>query len=440
MEANIVTLRDVPSDILGYSRDIFVYVPPSYYTNPDLRYPVVYAQDGQHIFKADSQGESWDLQHTADRLISEEWLQEVIIVGVSSIARKRAAEYFHPKDGIGELYRMELHGDLYEKFLIEEVKPRIDREFRTMPGREHSAILGSSAGGLVSYHIGFRRPDVFSRIGILSPFFVHVNVNEMSSREADWTELKLYNECNQKPDVRVWLDMGGAEGTILTRHAREVADRMITSGFTPGNDLIFLHDPQAGHTQFDWGKRVSATLLYFFGRRGTPRSLEIIGRKTVGVNERGVRLYANVTYDSGFRMSLLDAAYSVDRPERLSIYEDGTLLPKDEGTAKVTVQYGGLEASCELQIVPFLAEMVELEVKVEVPGNTPSDASIHAGFPLPKVEEGLYRGRFRLPRDLIFDVKVSRGFGSNEKRASNRRFATTHDQKLHFVVKEWEEQ
>lgn len=440
MKSKIIKLENVRSQHLQNERDVYVYLPPSYDVNLTARYPVVYAHDGQHIFQADSKGGSWDMHLAADHLAREGTMREIIIVAVASIPDQRISEYFHNKEGLENVFYTEFRGELYEQFLIEELKPMIDTQFRTLSDRNHTALIGSSAGGLVTYHIGFRRPDVFGHLAILSPFFVQAIINEQSTGKESLEETAIYSKFQHKPPVNVWMDIGGTEGTITVAQVREVADQLIGLGFVPGSDLVFWYDPAAGHSQKDWAQRVHAPLLQFFGKRGIPQKLEIIGRTVMGLNESKVRLYPNVFYDTGFHMSLLKAAYTVDNPEVVAVQPDGTLVPVMEGNATVFVDFEGLRAAARIEVVRELASTVEIDISVEVPDNTPSDSQVHAGFPIPKVRDGLYQGRFQVPRDLSFDVKVSRGFGLHEKREGNRKFKASEPLKLHFVVEEWEEQ
>lgn len=221
MGAKIVTLANVHSKLLGNSREVYVYLPPSYAESKNRRYPVLYAQDGQHMFASDAKGDSWEMHQTAERLSREGRMEEVIIVAVSSISDQRGSEYFHNHPGVREAFHTTCKGELYERFLIEELKPMIDARFRTLTDREHTAIIGSSAGGLVSYHIAFRRPDVFGQVAILSPFLVHAVVNKQgdgTNQQEPLIEQKVYHSFPVKPpSLRVWVDIGGAEGLIMPR-------------------------------------------------------------------------------------------------------------------------------------------------------------------------------------------------------------------------------
>lgn len=442
MDIEIVTLSNVYSKHLGNSRDVFVYLPPSYYAEETRHYPVIYAHDGQHMFASDAKGTSWDMHRTADRLIREGRMREVIIVAISSILDQRVAEYFHDHLGVSEALHVTGKGELYERFLIEEVKPMIDNMFRTLADREHTALIGSSAGGLVSYHIAFNRPDIFGQVAILSPFFVQSIVNEQdqgTSTGEPVNEMKLYHTYHIKPPVRVWVDIGGAEGLIMPFHVRSFVNELIELGFHPGKDLMFLLDEEAGHSQEDWSRRLHSPLMYLFGEIGHPCNLRLEGRRKVGLKGMRVQLYPKVTYDTGFETSLLVGEYTVNDPGVLKVEEDGVIVPIAEGSAEVTIKCEGLSDSVVIEVVPEVSDTVPVEISVTILQDTPSDAPIHAGFEIPKVRDGFYRGNFVLPRDLVFDVKVSRGFGLHERRETSRRFDTSEPISLHFIVEEWED-
>ncbi|MBO2942529.1 alpha/beta hydrolase [Paenibacillus sp. F411] len=436
----IITLKDMYSSSLHNSRDIFVYLPPSYEKEDDRHYPVLYVHDGQHMFAGDERGDSWDLHLTAEELISQGVMEEIIIVAVSSVTHQRVSEYFHDNPGVKDIFHAECKGEAYEEFLISEVMPRIDRDFRTRTGPEHTALLGSSAGALVSYHIGFHRPDSFGKIGLMSPFLVHTLVNEQGEAggKPPVSQMNMYRRYEEKPPVSVWLDIGGVEGTFMVSQVRQFADELIELGFQPGKDLMFLVDEAAAHTQSAWRQRAACPLLYFFGDLGQPITLELPGRKEIVLEEKGFHLHPKAQYTSGFQMTLLHARYQAEPPEMLEVKSDGAVIPLQQGAAQVRIHYGGITESFSVEIAAGHTELVEVEVTVTVPTSTIRDDSIHCGFEIPRAEEGLYYGRYLLPRDLYFQVKISKGFGVHEKADSYREFNTCEPRRLHFQVEEWE--
>ena len=122
-------LRDetVPSHFLGGSRNIHVYLPPSYRTNLSKRYPVLYLNDGQNMFTSAGVDiafgwGNWALDRTADEMVETRQMEEIIMVAVDN-SRTRFVEYngrVNAADGVTPF-------ENYAEFLVEELKPRIDR-------------------------------------------------------------------------------------------------------------------------------------------------------------------------------------------------------------------------------------------------------------------------------------------------------------------------
>jgi len=140
------------SRFLRNQRDLIVYRPPGYDAQRDRRFPVLYLHDGQNLFDGATSfipGMDWQVGQTADAGISDGTVEPLIIVGMyNTKARIREYTPTHvPKLGGGR-------ADRYAKFLIEEVKPYIESEYRTLPEPENTGIGGSSLGGLVSLYLG----------------------------------------------------------------------------------------------------------------------------------------------------------------------------------------------------------------------------------------------------------------------------------------------
>ena len=149
---------------LGRTRRIWIYLPPDYATS-GKRYPVLYMHDGQNLFDAaTSYAGEWGIDESLDSLAAR-GDRGVIVVGIDNGSEQRMNEYSpwrHPQSGGGE-------GDRYVQFLVQTLKPFIDRRFRTLPDREHTGVMGSSMGGLISLAAAFRHPEVFGRVGVFSP-------------------------------------------------------------------------------------------------------------------------------------------------------------------------------------------------------------------------------------------------------------------------------
>jgi predicted alpha/beta superfamily hydrolase len=257
------TLERVWSPQRRNRRDVDVYLPSSYTSG--RRYPVVYMQDGQNLSDPSiAFAGTWDLDATLDRLAARGL--ETIVVGVHNARHERLTEYSPFPD--------RRHGgggaDSYLAFLAETLKPRIDRLFHTMPGRDGTAILGSSMGGLASLYAFFRYPSVFGRAGVLSP----------SVWFGQGAILDFITEA-RTPRGRIYLDVGMQEGAGTLRDARALGRLLVRKGFARdrrrrrtqppyagGNRregtsrLRYVEDPGGRHNEAAWAWRLEGALAF----------------------------------------------------------------------------------------------------------------------------------------------------------------------------------
>lgn len=236
---DVRVLPDIFSPQLDNRRRVWVYLPPSYWQS-DRRYPALYFQDGQNLFDRATSfaGEEWGLDETLEAL-SRDGL-EAIAVGVDHAGEDRRREYT-PFPGWWEA-----RGEAYVDFLVETVKPLIDAGFRTRPERAHTGVVGSSLGGLISLYAFFRRPDIFNRVGALSPALWPVNG-------------AIYSFVRQAAfvDGRVYLDNGTREN-----NARPMVDLLIEKGYRPGDTLKYVAEAGGEHRESAWARRLPAALRF----------------------------------------------------------------------------------------------------------------------------------------------------------------------------------
>ena len=237
---------DFASPQLKNIRKLRIYLPPSYQENGSKRYPVLYMHDGQNLFdaKTAAYGVEWGIDETVNRLIATGVMDEVIVVGIDNTP-ERIAEYTpccDPKYGGGRL-------DGYQAFVVDTVKPYVDQTYRTLTGKEHTAVMGSSLGGVASVAMAQRRPDIFSKAGGVSSSFWW-NGGEMVSRPAARVPVKFYLDAGAKDD-------GLAETT-------QMRDAMHRQGYKADADLMFVADPNGSHNEKSWAARVEKPLVWFF--------------------------------------------------------------------------------------------------------------------------------------------------------------------------------
>jgi predicted alpha/beta superfamily hydrolase len=258
LTGNIKRHRAFPSKVLGNRRDVLVYLPPGYRRFSKTRYPVLYLHDGQNVFDAATSfaGVEWGVDETAQRLIQRNLVEPLIIVAVANTGEERIHEYA-PTPGVIETKgkrkkRSRGLARVYGQFLIEELKPYIDKKYRTKPEPEFTGLGGSSLGGLVTLAIGILFPQTFTRLLVMSP----------SIWWDDFAIYRLVDTIEEKPDLRIWLDTGTAEPGW--ERGRQLRDRLVEKGWRLNSDLIYTEIEGAEHTEAAWAARVDPSLRFLF--------------------------------------------------------------------------------------------------------------------------------------------------------------------------------
>ena len=220
---------------LGRTRKIWLYLPPDYNTS-GLNYPVLYMQDGQNLFDdSTSFAGEWEVDETLNTLHGQ-GLQVPIVVGVENGGEDRIAEYTpwpHQLYGGGD-------GDLYMEFITETLKPYIDQNYRTLPGREFTGIMGSSLGGLISHYGALKYQETFSKAGVYSPSYWFSDSVWVFTREAGHQDV-----------MRIYLMCGGSEGQGTINDMMDMQDSLLAIGF-PEEELSLTVIPGGQHNEQLW--------------------------------------------------------------------------------------------------------------------------------------------------------------------------------------------
>ncbi len=244
------------SRFLRNQRDLIVYLPPGYDAQPQRRFPVLYLHDGQNLFDGSTSfipGMDWHVGQTADHFIHEGRVEPLIIVGIYNAGKQRLREYTPtraPRLGGGSANR-------YAKFLLEEVRPFVNSQYRAQEGPENTGIGGSSLGGLVSLYVGLRQPRIFGKIAALSP-------------SVWWNErviLRFAATAPVQPLPRIWLDIGTREGPRIVDDVERFRDILIGKGWQPGRNLHYERIEGAEHNEAAWAQRVGPFLQFLFPAR-----------------------------------------------------------------------------------------------------------------------------------------------------------------------------
>ncbi len=244
------------SKLMDEKHDFIVYLPPTYEAEPDRRYPVLYLQDGQNLFDPDTSfihGNYWRVGETADELIRTGAIEPLVIVGIYNTGEHRIDEYTPIEDkrlGGGR-------ADAYGQMLIEELKPFVDHQYRTLLGVENCGVGGSSLGGLVSMYLALRYAWVFGKLAAMSP----------SVWWRNRAILKTVAQIKRKPNLRIWLDIGTDESPRALPDARALNTALVKQGWKLNVDLSYLEVQGGQHNEVAWAQRVAPMLRFLFPPR-----------------------------------------------------------------------------------------------------------------------------------------------------------------------------
>lgn len=275
-DAKIIFEGKIRSEVLQTNRTIRICLPASYDAQPGKRYPVLYVQDGQNAFSTAGPHAafgwgSWELDKTADQLAREGRMGEIILVAVDCNA-SRYREYRGPIAPGADNRAYER----YVQFLIEELKPKIDREYRTITNAASTGVIGSSMGGIFSLAIAWEHPTVFGRAASLAGAY------QVEKRYFLTNVISKY--IGPAKPIRVYLDSGTkdyAGGDDGAEDTRAVADQLkrigvamehfVDQSLTP-DELKPLNLPEdkfqeaqrSHHNELYWRRRAWRALVFMF--------------------------------------------------------------------------------------------------------------------------------------------------------------------------------
>ena len=246
---NIRVLAGVYSPELGNTRDVHVYLPPSY-AQSGRHYPVIYMHDGQNLFDASAAfaGE-WQVDETFER-IGRDGI-EAIVVAIPNMGAQRIEEYSPFRDARQGGGR----GDAYLDFVVHTLKPAVDARFRTRAERTHTGIMGSSMGGLVSLYGFFRHSGTFGFAGVMSPslWFADGEIFACIAAQQGWAG-------------KVYLDIGTGEGRPHVRNARLAARLLRRTAARPRLHVMYVEDKGARHNESAWSGRFERAVRFLLPR------------------------------------------------------------------------------------------------------------------------------------------------------------------------------
>jgi predicted alpha/beta superfamily hydrolase len=244
-------VHDYYSIFTKSERDILVWLPPSYKESIN-HYPVLYIHDGQNVFNPSTAftGYDWKIDETATFLIKNKYVNEMIIVGI-----------YNTRDRIDEYNLFSEKGERYANFLIKELKPYIDENYRTQNKSKFTTTIGSSMGGLCSFQLALKYPNIFGNACCMSSSFW---VDDRSI----FDYIKMYSIDS---NLKLYIDCGLNEKELIDDSLKMFA-MLKDLGHTADN--LYCHiDNNGHHTETDWARRLYIPLTYIFGKNESTREI-----------------------------------------------------------------------------------------------------------------------------------------------------------------------
>ena len=232
---------------LNRTRKIWIYLPPEY-SQGENKFPVIYMHDGQNLFSPDTAYSGhWAVSDSLERLCSDGKTRGAIVVGIESDAHRET-----------ELVTLTDDCERYLQFIVTTLKPYIDSNFRVLPWRESTAIMGSSYGGQTAIFAALKHPEIFGLVGAFSPSW-HV------------TAAVVAEYAKQYP-IKYFICAGAVEGEWVARNIL----RNYTPGFTPnyklvaqaleaqGQEVRLDVDDYGAHIEQYWARKFPQAYQYLF--------------------------------------------------------------------------------------------------------------------------------------------------------------------------------
>ncbi len=296
---------DMPQ--LNRKRKIWVYLPPDYDETKE-HFPVLYMHDGQNLFdNVTSFAGEWNVDETLDRLFNDLGFK-LIVVGIDNGGAHRLNEYSpwdNPEYDKGD-------GTAYADFIVNTLKPEIDKSFRTLQDASYTAIMGSSMGGLISHYIGLKYSDVFGKVGVFSPAFWYAPQS-----------FDLANSQTLSKNQRMYFLAGGREdgNTQFEQINQTVKDmnrmvELLKENDFPSENIDSKVVPYGKHNEKLWRENFEEAISWLYD----------LEKPILGNSERTFDSF-NQT-DSGIEIKVNDGKYLIKYYSDLIV--ETTFVPKGQ--------------------------------------------------------------------------------------------------------------
>ncbi len=273
----LLRYKDFPSVNIK-QRNVDIWIPDDY--SSQKKYAVLYMHDGQMLFDSTStwNKQEWSVDEVASRLMNKKKVRDFIVVGVWNIPEIRHSDYFPKKpfrflpqktqDSLLQISikqktsLINLNADNYLKFLVDELKPVVDRDFATFQDSENTAVMGSSMGGLISMYAVSEYPNIFGSAACLSTHWIGTYTSKNNPvPEAFFRYMEKFLPGADTHNI--YFDYGTATLDELYLPYQQKVTEIIGVKGHKINKKFDGHD----HSEISWGKRLAIPLTFLFGKK-----------------------------------------------------------------------------------------------------------------------------------------------------------------------------
>lgn len=249
---------------LGRKVNVTLILPP-HYSFSFRHYPVLYLNDGQDL-------PSLRMEETLHALFTEQNLRPFIVVGIHA-NEQRIQEYgtANQADYAGRGSK----AGHFTHFVLDELKPYIERHYRAKPQAQHNFYAGFSLGGLSALDIVWHHGDVFSKVGVFSgSLWWRSRALDQGYNEAtDRIMHALVRETPDKPAIKFWFQTG-TEDEVSDRNNNGIIDsiddtlglieELKLKGYRLNEDIVYREVEGGRHDQTTWGRVMGEFLEWTF--------------------------------------------------------------------------------------------------------------------------------------------------------------------------------
>ena len=282
-EGSIIRVDSFPTNYIK-TRTVDVWLPKSYSTKK--KYSVLYMHDGQMLFDVTTtwNKEEWKVDEVISKLSNENKIEDIIVVAIWNIPQLRHMDLF-PKKPLQKLTKEKqesifeeahklnfnftidnINSDNYLKFIVEELKPYIDKEYSVYTDANNTAIMGSSMGGLISMYALCEYPKIFGKAACLSTHWLGFMEFENNPIPEAFFSYMSQNLPDPK-EHKIYFDYGTETlDAFYLKYEYRVDEVLKAKGYTSKEykNLKFIGE---NHSEASWQKRIDIPLEFMFKKQ-----------------------------------------------------------------------------------------------------------------------------------------------------------------------------